>query len=137
MTKIGRKFLKKKNQNLEKILGDKAIDLQHIGSTSVPGSCAKPIIDILIGVSSMKIADECIEPLNDSGYEFKGGKGIPGGYFFTKSIDKMRTHHLHIIIHDSKSWIDHVIFRDFLIQHKEFRKNYCHLKRELSSQIQK
>lgn len=117
---------------LRKILGDKAIDIQHIGSTSIPKSCAKPIIDILIGMKSMKTADECIKPLIKFGYEFKGGKGIPGGYFFTKSIGEMRTHHLHIITHNSQSRVDHVVFRDYLIQHKEFRKKYCDLKKELA-----
>ncbi len=126
------KIFENEKSELRKILGDKTIDIQHIGSTSVPGNCAKPIIDILIGVNSMKTADECIRPLIRFGYEFKGEKGIPGGCFFLKSIGEIRTHHLHIIIHNSKSWINHIIFRDFLIQNSEYRKKYCDLKKELA-----
>ena len=95
-------IFEREKSELQNILGDKIIDIQHMGSTSIPKSCAKPIIDILIGVKSMKTADECINPLIKFGYEFKGGKGIPGGYFFTKSIGEIRTHHLHIISHNSK-----------------------------------
>jgi len=124
-------FVKERSE-LRNILGDKAIDIQHIGSTSVPGSCAKPIIDILIGMNSMKIADECIKPLIEFGYEFKGGNGIPGGYFFTKSIGEIRTHHLHIITHNSQSRVDHIIFRDFLIKNPEYQKKYCDLKKKLA-----
>jgi len=120
---------------LQNILGDKAIGIQHIGSTSVPQGCAKPIIDILIGVNSMKIADKCIKPLIKFRYEFKGGKGIPGGYFFTKSTGKLRTHHLHIITYNSISWVDHLIFRDFLIQNPEYREKYCDLKKELATKF--
>ena len=122
----------KENSELRKLLGEKAIGIQHIGSTSVPQGCAKPIIDILIGVKTMKIADECIKPLVRFGYEFKGGKGIPGGYFFTKSNGKIRTHHLHIITYNSKSWVDHLIFRDFLIQNRDYREKYCDLKKKLA-----
>ena len=125
-------IFEKERSELLNILGDKTIDIQHIGSTSIPKSCAKPIIDILIGVKTMKIADECIKPLIKFGYEFKGEKGIPGGYFFTKSIGDIRTHHLHLITHNSKSRVNHIIFRDFLIQNPEFQKKYCELKRELA-----
>ena len=125
-------IFEREKSELQNILGDKAIDIQHIGSTSIPKSCAKPIIDILIGVKSMKIADGCIKPLTKFGYEFKGGKGIPGGYFFTKSIGEILTHHLHIITHNSQSRVDHIIFRDFLIQNPEYQKKYCDLKRELA-----
>jgi len=128
-------IFEREKSELRNILGNKIIDIQHIGSTAVPSCCAKPIIDILIGVNSMKIADECIKPLIKFGYEFKGGKGIPGGYFFTKSIGEIRTHHLHIITHNSESQVDHVIFRDFLIQKPEYRKKYCALKRELATEF--
>ena len=129
------KIFETEKSELQKILDDKAIDIQHIGSTSIPKSCAKPIIDILTGMNSMKIADGCIKPLIEFGYEFKGGKGIPGGYFFTKSVGEMRTHHLHIITNNSKSWINHIIFRDFLIQNPGYRKNYCNLKKELAAKF--
>lgn len=126
------KIFEKEKSELRKILDNKTIEIQHIGSTSVPGNCAKPIIDILIGVNSMKTAYDCIKPLIKFGYEFKGEKGIPGGYFFSKSIREIRTHHLHIIIHNSKSWVNHIIFRDFLIQNPGYRKKYCDLKKELA-----
>ncbi len=125
-------IFEREKSEIQKILGNKAIEIQHIGSTSIPKSCAKPIIDILIGVNSMKIADECIKPLIKFGYEFKGEKGIPGGYFFLKSIEEIRTHHLHIITYNSQSRVDHIIFRDFLIQNPEYQKKYCELKRELA-----
>ena len=52
------------------VIGDKIVAIEHIGSTAIPNLRAKPIIDIMVGVSDIAKADECIEPLQGIGYEY-------------------------------------------------------------------
>ena len=57
-------------------------DVQHVGSTSVPGLGAKPVIDILIGLRDISLVEQCVEPLQALGYEYLGENGIPERHFF-------------------------------------------------------
>ena len=59
-------------------VGPLALAIEHVGSTSVPGLCAKPVIDIAIGVTDLLTGKECVGPLSDIAYEYKGDAGIPG-----------------------------------------------------------
>jgi hypothetical protein len=71
------------------------IAIHHIGSTSVPGLAAKPIIDILAVVRSLNELDTCNDAMMALGYEAKGEFGIVGRRFFAKGSDAYRTHHVH------------------------------------------
>ncbi|HHE38640.1 MAG TPA: GrpB family protein [Candidatus Cloacimonetes bacterium] len=113
---------------LEKAIGSLVIDIQHIGSTSIPWLCAKPIIDILIGVDSMKTADKTIKIMEKIGYQFKGEAGIPGRYFFVKGKEDKRTHHLHMIVYNTERWKNYLLFRERLHRSKAVREEYCKLK---------
>ncbi|MEW5940023.1 MAG: GrpB family protein, partial [Chloroflexota bacterium] len=81
---------------LEGALGDHVLDIQHIGSTSVPGLGAKPIIDIMIAVRSLEEADEfCIRPIVEMGYEYvkEFERETPMRRYFRKSNEAgVRTH---------------------------------------------
>jgi GrpB-like predicted nucleotidyltransferase (UPF0157 family) len=94
-------------------LGPKLIALHHIGSTAVPGLCAKPIIDMLGVVTGF--AGLGPDRLAVLGYEGLGAYGIEGRRYFRKStMAGIRTHHLHLYEPASPQIRRHLIFRDFL-----------------------
>ena len=97
------------------------LDIQHVGSTSIPGMIAKPIIDIAIAVKNFEEASVCIEPIERLGYEYKGEFGIPRRHYFTKG--NPRTHHIHMNEISSHDWSDQITFRNYLLQHQAMAKN--------------
>jgi GrpB-like predicted nucleotidyltransferase (UPF0157 family) len=126
-------FLKEKIK-LEKALGKfPELFIEHFGSTSVTRLAAKPIIDIMISVESIKLWHELIKPLEELGYYFWAEnkeemlfiKGIP-------PIGEKRTHHVHIYKLESPRWKRELAFRDYLRIHPEEARCYETLKRELA-----
>jgi len=115
------------------LLGDIVLDIQHVGSTAVPGLGAKPIIDIVVAVPHLAAVDECIQPLTALGYEFKGEAGVPGRLFLGKGAP--RTHHLHMVRHDSDLWKYYILFRDFLRTHPDEARQYHELKKQLAARF--
>ncbi len=113
---------------LANVAGVTGID--HVGSTAVPGLAAKPIIDIMIGVRKLADGEQCIEPLEALGYEYKGEQGIPGRLYFGKG--EPRTHHLHMVKHGCDFWERHLLFRDLLREQPDLRDEYAALKRALA-----
>ncbi len=77
------------------MLKDNFISIYHIGSTSVPGLAAKPIIDIMVVVRSLERVDIAAEKFADIGYEYLGEFGIAGRRYFRKGGNE-RTHQIHI-----------------------------------------
>jgi len=69
-------------RHLDHAVGDQVVDIQHIGSTSLPGMPAKPILDIGIAVVDFEAAKDCVDPIVGLGYEYKGEYGIPRMHFF-------------------------------------------------------
>lgn len=114
----------------------KFADIQHIGSTAVPGLVAKPIIDILAGVESMAVAKALAEPLCRSGYitsaEFN--KTLTDRQWFMRWANGHRTHHLHIVVHGSAPWNERLYFRDKLRAQPDLAVGYAALKFELAAQ---
>jgi GrpB-like predicted nucleotidyltransferase (UPF0157 family) len=117
---------------LRAILGKDIIEIHHIGSTSVPGLPAKPIIDILTGVLHIEDVDRYNDAMADAGYEARGEYGIPGRRFFTKGIPK-RTHNVHIFQADDPGFRRHLDFRDYLIAHPEAAKKYGEVKKAVAA----
>ena len=116
-------------------IGHILVGLEHVGSTSVPGLAAKPIIDIMAGIDSLDNARECIAPLQGIGYEYvpEHEAIMPERRYFRKGPDNARTHHLHMVELDSPFWIRHILFRDYLRTHPEEADHYARLKRELAA----
>jgi GrpB-like predicted nucleotidyltransferase (UPF0157 family) len=108
---------------IERALGSWVEAIEHVGSTAVPGLTAKPILDIMVGVSSLRDAKRCIGPLEQLGYEYRGEAGVPGRLFFRKGNPK--THHLHVTEIGSEFWERHPVFRDYLRAHPETARNYA------------
>jgi GrpB-like predicted nucleotidyltransferase (UPF0157 family) len=81
---------------LAEAFGDDAIEIEHIGSTSVPGLAAKPIIDIVIGARTVPPPASRITAVEGLGYEHLGEYGIPGRAYFRRRSPRPRTHHVHV-----------------------------------------
>ena len=113
------------------------LDIQHVGSTSVPGLDAKPIIDIAVAVASVAVIPQCRPPLCSLGYLDRGDMGRDGGgYLFVKeAAPEVRTHHLHIVARDDPQWGNYLRFRDILRADETLRMRYAQLKQALQKQF--
>jgi GrpB-like predicted nucleotidyltransferase (UPF0157 family) len=118
---------------LQNALGHYIVDVQHIGSTAIPGIVAKPIIDMSVGVVNFEEAFICIAPLQRLGYEYLGENGIPRRHYFRRGYPK-HTHHLHMVEITSEDRQRTVLFRDYLCQHPEAAQQYAILKLGLAAQ---
>ncbi|MBB6129578.1 GrpB family protein [Mucilaginibacter lappiensis] len=126
----------------------------HIGSTSVPGLCAKPIIDIQVGLKNADDLDRTIEPMQQHytyvkmyepdwperryfcRYESETGGVIPS-LIDVNDVPSVKQGlrsltHIHIFVKGTDDWIRHIAFRDYLTAHPNERDAYCLLKKELS-----
>ena len=126
-------FAKEKLRILD-VLGPRAVAVEHVGSTSVPGLAAKPIIDIVVGVRDLAITfGECVRPLQGIGYEHIPMPSVWDRRFFQRGIWRMGTHHLHLTEFGGATWHDYVLFRDHLRAHPEIARQYLALKRRIAA----
>lgn len=116
---------------LSAIFDGVALGVEHIGSTSVPDLCAKPVVDILVGLRELRLTKEQIAAMADLGYTYLGEHGLPGRLFFRK---EPRTHHVHVVEHVGKHWERQLMFRDTLRSDAEERKRYDAFKRRLAEE---
>ena len=114
-------------------LGDLLVAIHHIGSTAIPGMDAKPIIDMLVVVSSITGVDGRGAAMQALGYEVMGEFGIPGRRYFRKDdAAGQRTHQVHAFQAGSPQIERHLVFRDFLRTHGAYAEEYAALKRRLA-----
>ena len=121
------------------VIGEKCESIEHVGSTSVSGLGAKPIIDIMIGFRTLSDAEECIKPMIKLGYEYikEHEEEIPERRFLTQgSRSEGRTHHAHMVETSSEFWIRLLMFRDYLRTHPDVAEDYYKLKKKLANQYQ-
>jgi GrpB-like predicted nucleotidyltransferase (UPF0157 family) len=121
-------------EELERVaeaLGPCAVRLEHVGSTSVPGLGAKPIIDMQVSVADISRQGDYVGPLGRLGYLFAPDPAFPDYHYFAKPHVRPRTHHLHVCEVDSQQELRHLAVRDFLRAHPEEAARYERLKREL------
>lgn len=114
-------------------LGKGVVAVHHIGSTSVPGLPAKPIIDMLPVVRRIEALDEpeIRERMESLGYEAMGEFGLPGRRYFRKGGNP-RTHHAHAYQEGHSDVERHLAFRDYLRAHPDVAREYGELKAELA-----
>lgn len=112
--------------------------IEHFGSTAVPGLLAKPIVDMLVEVTSLEETKKSIAPLLEAqGYDYfwrpTWGDDTPPFYAWFIKRDKKgnRTHHVHMVEADFEHW-DRLLFRDYLIEHPDVALEYGDLKMNLS-----
>ncbi len=117
-------------------LGEGTAGIEHVGSTAVPGLSAKPIIDILIGVRDLEVADECILPLVKLGYAyFPGPEDTMPERRYLDRRDEGDSFHLHMVAQGGEFWQRHLAFRDYLRAHPETATEYDRLKRDLAERF--
>ncbi|UOQ50155.1 GrpB family protein [Gracilibacillus caseinilyticus] len=121
-------------EQLKQIFGAELTAIYHIGSTSVPGLQAKPIIDIMPIVKKLEIIDTYNDQMQEIGYTPKGENGIPQRRYFQKGDDN-RSHHVHIYQKGSHQITRHLAFREYLRQHPDERNRYGQLKVKLADQF--
>ena len=114
-------------------LGNLALSIEHVGSTSVEGLSAKPIIDIDVVVQPGDV-DAAIKALAAIGYNHEGNLGIEGREAFNYSgKEHLREHHLYVCPEDSPELKRHLAFRDYLRSHKEAVEEYSKIKLEAAA----
>ncbi|MEO6104064.1 MAG: GrpB family protein [Pseudoxanthomonas sp.] len=116
-----------------KALEAAAVRAHHIGSTAIPQTKAKPIIDILLETGSLEALDQKAPMLESLGYEAMGEFGIPGRrYFRLNAADGTRTHQVHAFEAGVPNVHRHIAFRDYLRAHPLVAKEYGSLKERLA-----
>jgi GrpB-like predicted nucleotidyltransferase (UPF0157 family) len=128
-------YFHKEKELLFKMMREKVLDIRHIGSTSIVGMPAKPILDILVGVQMLAAVESFVEDLNVIGYEDRGNGNEPGRRYFVKGAAEKRTHHLNFCELNDSFWTNHVLFRDYLEKHHGAAKQYAALKRGLAAKF--
>jgi GrpB-like predicted nucleotidyltransferase (UPF0157 family) len=111
-------------------LGEHIAGIEHVGSTSIPAVPAKPILDILVGVSDFDEARVCIAPMVAIGYRYRGENGIPRRHYFVKGDP--RTHHVHMLEVQSHGWQVTLRFRDLLRSNPTIAAEYAREKERLA-----
>ena len=125
-------------RQLRGLLGDLAEDIQHVGSTSVPGIMAKPIIDIAVAVRSFEAVLERREALEAAGFYYRTDKIedqllFARGSYYTGEGEE-QTHFVHVVLAGSEGWRDYLNFRDYLRAFPEEAGAYERLKLRLAAE---
>jgi GrpB-like predicted nucleotidyltransferase (UPF0157 family) len=110
-----------------------ALRLEHIGGTSIPGMCAKPVLDIAAGRPRDVAIRRCVAALEQAGYEHRGERGVPGREFFRRGLP--RAYHVHLVEDGGALWRDYVAFRDYFRTHAEAARQFADVKRVLAARF--
>ncbi|EPK7360996.1 GrpB family protein [Kluyvera ascorbata] len=113
---------------LQAALEKKIAKIHHVGSTSIPGMAAKPVIDILLEVVDPEALDSLNIAMENAGYMARGEYGIPNRRYFSKGGEQ-RSHQVHAFVIGDQHIIKLLAFRDYLIKNKEIAQQYNEIKR--------
>ena len=123
---------------LTRVFGALVVAIHHVGSTSIPGLLAKPIIDILVVLKETETIDRFSGAMEDLGYRVRGEcldaviPGTPGRFYFSKDTGGVRTHHVHVCSVGHAEVADKLAFRDYLRAHPPRAAAYGTLKQRLA-----
>jgi GrpB-like predicted nucleotidyltransferase (UPF0157 family) len=120
-------------QRIHDQAGTLALRLEHVGGTSIPGMCAKPVLDIAAGRPRDASTRDYVTALQRAGYEHRGERGVPGRQFFCRG--EPRAYHVHLVEEGGPLWRDYVAFRNFLRAHAEAARQFADLKRVLAARF--
>jgi GrpB-like predicted nucleotidyltransferase (UPF0157 family) len=115
------------------VLGDQVVAVDHVGSTSVPGLAAKPIVDIQVSVRSMVPRTAYVEPIVALGYRWALDPWTDEHEFFSREEDGERAYQIHVCLAGSAWERRHVAVRDWLRDHPDDAAEYERLKRDLAA----
>ncbi|MBM3114283.1 GrpB family protein [Jeongeupia naejangsanensis] len=113
---------------LQVTLGKVLSKIHHVGSTSVPGLAAKPVIDILLEVVDLDDLDNLNPAMTNIGYTARGEYGIPNRRYFSKGGDQ-RSHQIHAFAIGDEHIIKLLAFRNYLIKNEDVAEQYAEIKR--------
>lgn len=119
---------------LRAALADLEPDIEHVGSTSVPGLAAKPKIDILVGLRTWGDLTSAVERLLGIGYEHEGQIDVPRHLSMKRG--RPTTHRVHLVERREEQWDEVLCFRDTLRADPDLRRRYAELKQELALEHQ-
>lgn len=129
-----KKEYEKEALKLKKIFGEIAISIEHIGSTSIEGLSAKPIIDIAVAVKYLsdfnKVKNYFIKGKN---YSIKEDS-VADEILIRKGSEDNGTHFIHVMEYESDRYKESILFKKYLIKHPEAKQEYETLKRKLQEQ---
>ena len=108
------------------------MEVHHVGSTSVPGMAAKPILDIMPVVASPNDGEKAVGSMTALGYRYRGENELPGRFYFDKIVDGRTVAHIHMLPAGHPDARKHLVLRDHLRSHPETARDYERLKRELA-----
>jgi len=117
--------------DLNAALGVLALDVEHVGSTAVPGLAAKPVLDIAVGIAAHSLVPRCATLLARLGYQYAYWADLDNDYTFEKGVE--RTHHVHLVEHESPQWSNYLRFRDALRSNAELAREYERTKTALGA----
>ena len=117
---------------LKEVLQEDIIDAQHIGSTSIKNICAKPIVDIVVGVSSFDKIMKHNDALNEKGIIYRMQDHPNQHLYICGDLENdIHTHYIHVVIWGEKNWNNYLNMRDYLNAHEDRAKEYSELKERL------
>jgi GrpB-like predicted nucleotidyltransferase (UPF0157 family) len=116
---------------LRDALGGLALDVEHVGSTAVPGLAAKPILDIAVAIPAHDVISRCATSLARLGYLYAYWADLENDYTFEKGVE--RTHHVHLVERESRQWSDYLRFRDALRTNAQLAREYERTKMALGA----
>lgn len=117
---------------LKRLAGEHFVAMEHIGSTSIPGIHAKPIVDMQLAVRSLRDIARFREALEALGYSYRENGSDEMRVLFVKGPEELRTHHLHITEHGSDAWQVAILFRNHLRANSRVAREYNRLKMDLA-----
>jgi GrpB-like predicted nucleotidyltransferase (UPF0157 family) len=118
---------------LKGAIGHLVLDIQHFGSTSIPGIKAKPILDILVALERFEDGEKLIGPLGALGYDYVGTDMVPNDHLF--GLGQPRLHLLHAVEHGGYHWTRNIRFRDRMRADPDLAARYEALKVELAARF--
>ncbi len=114
-------------------IGPLVVDIQHFGSTSIPGIKAKPILDLLVGLRRFEDGLALIAPMQALGYEYMGTDMVPDDHLF--GLGEPRTHLVHGVVHGGFHWTRNLRFRDKMRADPSLAASYEALKVDLAQRF--
>lgn len=121
------------SRRLRDALSGRIVDLEHIGSTAIPGIKAKPILDIMLGVEDLETGPGLLTWLEPLGYYLATDVAIRNDVVFARG--EARTHLLHVLRFRGQEWNRHLRFRDRLRADATLARDYERLKEALSREF--
>jgi GrpB-like predicted nucleotidyltransferase (UPF0157 family) len=120
-------------QRIRDRCGARSPRIEHVGGTSIPGMCAKPVVDMAAGHPRDASPGDFVAALEQAGYEHRGERGVPGRQFFRRG--QPRAYHLHLVEEGGPLWREYLAFRDYLRAHPADARRFADVKRALAARF--